>query len=146
MNNKKYRPLKIVLIMLIVTLIPVAEYIAFDFELGKRIFLIVGASFFALLTLYFVTNYIQFEENEVFVKHGLSSFKKVNGKRYTTKHLLHSDIENIVTNYPNKYVIVSLKNGVNLPISLVGYSRSRSDEMLKEFDKINDKIHSEQEN
>ena len=144
---KKYKPTKAYVIFLIAIIFSTLECIVFpEVEEVIRIILIICTIALVLVLIVSTANFVQFNDDEAIIRHAINSDNKAYRSSIKTRHILYSDIENIITNYRGQYVIIRLKNGVNLSISLVGFFRSRSDEMLKEFDKINDKIHSEQEN
>ena len=144
---KKYKPTKAYIIFIIAIVFSILDCIVFpDVEGVIRILLIICTITVVLVLIIAIGNFVQFNDDEAIIRYAIKSDNKAYRSIIKTRHILYSDVENITTNYRGQYVIIRLKNGVNLSISLLGFFRSRSDEMLKEFDKINEKIHSEQEN
>ena len=134
---KKYRPIKLLIILLAVILLGILLG-GFLLNGWKRIVVIAGTSVIVGAFILGLTYFIQFRDDKVVIKHGLSSFNKSYHSNLKTRHILHADIYNISINYSNKYVIISLKNGANIMLTLNGYFSSY--EIMKEFEKINNKI------
>ena len=132
---KKYRPIKLWVILLML--------IIFGFLLGvflmegwKKILMLVCTSIIFLMFVLSITYYIQFQNDKIVIRHGLSSFNKSYRSNFKTRYILLRDINSISVNYPNKYVIINLKDGNNIMLSVNGYVKTSI--IIDEFKKIDD--------
>ena len=134
---KKYRPIKLWFILLML----ISGGISFGIFLmdgWKQILMLICTSTMFITFLLTTTYYIEFQNDKIVIKHGLSSFNRTYRSNLKTRYILFSDINDLSINYSNKHVIISLKNGNNILFSLNGYFKPF--EIADKFKDIKNKL------
>ncbi len=94
------------------------------FDGWKRVLMLICAGIIFAAFVLSTTYYVQFQNDRIVIRHGLSSFNKSYRSNFKTRHILFSDIIDLSINYSGKYVIISLKDGNDILFSFSGYSES----------------------
>ena len=134
---KKYRPIKLLLILLAIIVVG-ALFGVLWIDGWKRIVILICTFIITLTFLLCTTYFIQFQNDKVIIRHGLSSFNKSYRSNFKTRCFLICDIADISINYSNSYVIISLKDGNNILLSLGGYFNASK--IIDEFKTIQNKL------
>lgn len=134
---KKYRPIKLLLILII--LITIGAVLGI-FLLGgwKKIVMLVCTVIMLFAFALCATYYIQFQNDRILIMHGLSSFNKLYRSNFKTRCFLICDIADISINYSSSYVIIRLKDGNNILLSLGGYFNAS--EIIDQFKVIKNQL------
>lgn len=134
---KTYRPIKLWLILLTVVTIGILFGLLLLKE-WKQVLVLVCTAFAFLAFILCTTYYIQFQDDKIVIKHGVSSFKKSNRSNFKARVILISDINDLLINYSNKYVTIGLKGGNNIMVAFGGYFNAS--DILDEFRNVKDKL------
>ena len=118
---KKYRPIKLWLILLLVTVFG-GILGGFLMDGWKQVLMLICTGVIFAAFILSTTYYVQFQKDRIVIRHGLSSFNKSYRSNFKTRHILFSDIIDLSINYSSKYVIISLKDGNNIMFNFNGYS------------------------
>lgn len=134
---KKYRPTKLLLILLAVITLGILFGVLLVDD-WKRIVIHICTFVMIFAFILCTTYFIQFQNDKVIIRHGLSSFNKSYRSNFKTRCFLICDIADISINYSSSYVIIRLKDGNNILLSLGGYFNAS--EIIDEFKTIKNKL------
>lgn len=134
---KKYHPNKLLLILFILITIG-ALFGVLLVDGWKRIVILICTFVMIFAFVLCTTYFIQFQNDKVIIRHGLSSFNKSYRSNFKTRCFLICDIADISINYSSSYVIIELKDGNNILLSLGGYFNAS--EIIDEFKTVQNKL------
>lgn len=134
---KKYHPNKLLLILFILITIG-ALFGVLLVDGWKRIVILICTFVMIFAFVLCTTYFIQFQNDKVIIRHGLSSFNKSYRSNFKTRCFLICDIADISINYSSSYVIIELKDGNNILLSLGGYFNAS--EIIDEFKTVKNKL------
>ena len=119
MRNKKYRPVKLWLILGLVLLITPLSWSS-DYALRKYLSFFCFVGLLLVLILCF-TYWFEVKEDRIIIRHGLSSFDKQYSSNFKTRTIMICDINSIDIRDSGKVIIISLKNGSSVCFPIGGY-------------------------
>ena len=117
---KKFRPIKLWIMLLGVSIVGIT-FGVFFMDGWKRFIVLICSGIIFLFFIFTLSCFIQVKDDQIIIRHGLSSFNNSYQFNFKTRHILYIDIHNISINYTNKYVIITLNDGNNIMLSLRGY-------------------------
>ena len=130
---KKYRPIKLWIILLILITVGIL-FGGFLMDGWKRVLMLVCTVIMFIVFILCTTYYVQFQTDRLVIRHGLSSFNRSYRSNIKTRYILFSDIKNLSINQASKYVVINLKDGNNIMFSFNGYFKVN--QIVSEFRKI----------
>ena len=134
---KKHRPIKLLIILLVLIFIGVL-FGCFLMDGWKRIVMLTCTSVMVFAFILSTTYFVQFQSDKIVVRHGVSSFSKSYRSNFKTRHISHDDIHDISLDYFNKCVVINMKDGNNVLLSLNGYFHASR--IIDEFKKVRNQI------
>jgi len=120
MKNKKYVPLKLWIILILIILGSILAGI-FLFDGLKKIVMFVGAGSLSFIMPLLFTYYFEVKEDRVIIRHGLSSFNKQYHSSFKTITILFEDINDIDIRNNGDAIIIILKDGSSIYFPIGGY-------------------------
>ncbi len=134
---KKYRPIKLWIILLVLIIVGIVLG-AFLMDGWKQVLMLICTSVMIVVFVLTTTYYIQFQNDRIVIRHGLSSFGKSYRSNLKTRYILFNDIDNLSINHSSKYAIINLKDGNNIMFSFKGYLKTY--QIVDEFKIVNNKL------
>lgn len=134
---KKYRPIKLWIILLVLIIVGIVLG-AFLMDGWKQVLMLICTSVMIVVFVLSTTYYIQFQNDRIVIRHGLSSFGKSYRSNFKTRYILFNDIDNLSINHSSKYAIINLKDGNNIMLSFNGYLKTY--QIVDEFKIVNKKL------
>ena len=117
---KKYRPIKLWIILFIVIIAGILSVVFLIDGWRQNVILFGGVTTFVIFILY-TPYYIQFQDDKIIIRYGLSSLKKSDSSNVKTRFILISDIKDLFIKTSYKRVVIELKNGNNITFDFRGY-------------------------
>ena len=130
---KKYRPIKLLLILLALIAFGVL-FGAFLMDGWKKVVMLICTLVILFAFVLCATYFIQFQDDKIIIRHGLSSFNKSYSSNFKTRRILICDIDDLLINSSTQSIIIRLKNGANILLNVNGYFNAS--EIINEFARI----------
>lgn len=119
MRNKKYRPIKLWIILLLITLIVPLSLI---FVEGWKKYVILMCGIVSILGLFMCLSYFfEVKEDRILIRHGLSSFNRQYRLNFKTRIIMIKDINSIDIRDNGKTIIFGLKGEIEIYFQIGGY-------------------------
>ena len=137
MRNKKYRPIKlwVILILVILILVPASIFLMDGWK--RHVVLSCGISVFVGLIVC-LTYWFEVKEDCILIRHGLSSFNKQYRLSFKTRVIMIDDIKSIEVGKAGKSIIFYLKDTSAICFQIGGYYNRT--EVIGLFNKVKDQI------
>ena len=120
MRNKKYRPIKL-WIILIVFIAVFWIFGIFVLDGWKRIVMLIGVGLITISITLLFTYYFEVKDDMILIRHGLSSFNRKYRSSFKTRTILINEINNLDLSDSGKAIIINLKNGDSIQFMITGY-------------------------
>ena len=120
MRNKKYRPVKLWLLLGGLLLIGVPSFCFFEPGWEKWLGLFSCAGLFFGLIICF-TYWFEVKEDRIIIRHGLSSFNKKYISSFKTRTIMICDIQSMDLWDFGKAIVICLKDGNDIYFPIGGY-------------------------
>ena len=132
MRNKKYRPIKAwIFLSTFFGIIFLSSLVIMD---GWKKYAVLFCSFILLGALIIsFTYWFEVKENQIVIRHALSSFNKQYRSSFKTRTIMINDISSIEIRDSGKTVIINLKNTNSLALNIGGhFNRSEIIQLMNE--------------
>lgn len=120
MRNKKYRPVKL-WIILISCIILFAFLGIFLLDGWEQIIMLIGVGLITIGMALTFTYYFEVKADRIIIRHGLSSFNKKYRSSFKTRIILINEINSIDLSDWEKAIVINLKDANSIYFPISGY-------------------------
>ena len=120
MRNKRYRPVKLWIILISVIII-FAFFGIFLLDSWRQIVMLIGVGLITICMALTLTYYFEIKDDRIIIRHGLSSFNKKYRSSFKTRIILINEINSIDLSDWEKAIVINLKDANSICFPISGY-------------------------
>lgn len=138
MRNKKYRPVKL-WIFIILFIIAFTLLNIFLLDGWRKVVMSIALGTLTIIMPFLFTYYFEIKDDRIIIKHGLSSFNKKYRSSFKTRIILIDEIKCLKLVDKRKVIVIILKNDISIYFPIGGYFHSS--EIANLIYDVNKQIH-----